>query len=164
MFYPFQSRWRTCCWNSTNSLGGNDRRLKSTSSGSVLISEQSGTKISALLTSPDLSGCLHPICDISEEGASHSRRGANFSGTCIICGNIYRGETGFEAHTRVLQHGEDFRRKYVNNSMAAHISDHHLEHQGDSTASVFSVSKTGPSPLLRQVREAATSFRFVQLF
>ena len=151
MFYPFQSRWRTCCWNSTNSLGGNDRRLKSTSSGSVLISEQSGTKISALLTSPDLSGCLHPICDISEEGASHSRRGANFSGTCIICGNIYRGETGFE-------------RKYVNNSMAAHISDHHLEHQGDSTASVFSVSKTGPSSLLRQVRESATSFRFMQLF
>ena len=84
MFYPFQSRWRTCCWNSTNSLGGNDRRVKSTSSGSVLISEQSGTKISALLTSPDLSGCLHPICDISEEGASHSRRGANFSGTCCL--------------------------------------------------------------------------------
>ena len=36
----------------------------------------------------------------------------------------------------------------------AHLSDHHPEHRGDSDAIVFSVSKTGPSPLLRQVREA----------
>ena len=120
----------------------------------IRVAEQSGTKISALLTSPDLSGCLHPRCDISEEGASHSRRGANYSGTCIICGNIYHGETGFGAHTRVSQHKEDIRRNNDNNSMAAHLSDHHPEHQGDPNAIIFSVNKTGPSPLLRQVREA----------
>ena len=38
--------------------------------------------------------------------------------------------------------------------MAAHLSDHHPEHQGDPNAIIFSVNKTGPSPLLRQVREA----------
>ena len=42
----------------------------------IKIAEQSGTALSALLTSPDLSGCLFPRCTISEDGGSHSRRGS----------------------------------------------------------------------------------------
>ena len=59
----------------------------------IRVSEQSGTSVGALLTTPNLSVCLYPRCTISEEGASHSRRGANYSGTCHLCGDIYRGET-----------------------------------------------------------------------
>ena len=120
----------------------------------IKVAEQSGTALSALITSPDLSGCLFPNCDISEEGASHSRRGANYTGTCIICGNVYRGETGFGAHTRVCQHRADIRRNSDTNSMSQHISLEHPEHRGNPDAIVFSVTNTGPSPLLRQVREA----------
>ena len=120
----------------------------------IRVTEQAGTSISALLTTPNLSGCLHPSCTISEEGASHSRRGANYTGTCMICGNVYRGETGFGAQTRVNQHREDIRKNNYNNSMALHLSEQHPEHRGDPDAIVFSVNKTGPKPLFRQIREA----------
>ena len=120
----------------------------------IRLTEQSGTSISSLLTSPDLSGCLHPRCDISEEGASHSRRGANYTGTCLICGSIYHGETGFGAHTRVTQHKEDIRRNNYNNSMAVHLAENHPDSRGDPEAIVFSVTNTGPKPLFRQTREA----------
>ena len=120
----------------------------------IKVTEQSGTKIGALLSSTNLGGCLNPRCLISVEGASHSRRGANYTGTCLLCGNIYRGETGFSAHTRVNQHMEDIRRNNDNNSMASHLSEHHPQYRGDPTAITFSVTKTGPKPLERQVREA----------
>ena len=38
--------------------------------------------------------------------------------------------------------------------MAIHLSEDHPEHRGDPGAIVFSVTKTGPKPLDRQVREA----------
>ena len=105
----------------------------------IKIAEQSGTTVSALVTSPDL---------------SHSRRGANYTGTCIICGNVYRGETGFGAHTRVCQHKDDIRRNSDTNSMAIHLTETHPEHQGDPDAIIFSVTNTGPKPLEREIREA----------
>ena len=120
----------------------------------IKIAEQSGTTVSALVTSPDLSGCLFPRCTIAEEGASHSRRGANYTGTCIICGNVYRGETGFGAHTRVCQHKDDIRRNSDTNSMAIHLTETHPEHRGDPDAIIFSVTNTGPKPLECEIREA----------
>ena len=120
----------------------------------IRVSEQSGTSIGALLTTPDLSGCLYPRCTISEYGASHSRRGANYSGTCLLCGDIYKGETGFGAHTRVQQHREDIRRNADHNSMALHLAEKHPDHRGDPESVVFSVSNTGNRPMLRQIREA----------
>ena len=107
----------------------------------IRLMEQSGTSISSLLTSPDLSGCLHPRCDISKEGASHSRRGANYTGTCLICGNIYHGETRFGAHTHVTQHKEDIRRNNYNNSMAVHLAEHHPDSRGDPETIVFFSNK-----------------------
>ena len=120
----------------------------------IKVAEQSGTKISALLTTPDLSGCLQPMCHISEEGASHTRRGANYTGTCNICGMIYHGETGFSAHTRINQHREDIRKNSDGNSISVHLSEQHPQNRGDPDSINFSVSKTGPKPLQRLVREA----------
>ena len=120
----------------------------------IRVTEKSGTSLSALLTTPDLSGCLFPRCTISEQGASHSRRGANYTGTCLLCGSMYRGETGFGAHTRVCQHQEDIRKNADHNSIALHINEHHPEYRGDSGAIAFSVSRTGKKPVLRQIREA----------
>ena len=121
---------------------------------SIRVTEQSGTQISALLTTPDLSGCLFPDCDIEEQGASHSRRGANYTGTCKLCGKIYRGETGFGAHSRVTQHRADIRSNSVTNSLAQHISEEHPEHLRDPSLFSFSVNRTGPKALERLVREA----------
>ena len=120
----------------------------------IRVAEQSGLSVSSMLTTPDLSGCLFPRCTIAEGGASHSRRGANYTGTCLICGDLYRGETGFSAHTRVGQHQEDLRRNSEQNSMAIHIAENHPDYRGDPTSIIFSVSKTGNKSLLRQTREA----------
>ena len=109
----------------------------------IRVTEQSGTQLSALLTTPDLSGCLFPTCDIEEQGASHSRRGANYSGTCTICGKIYIGETGFGAHSRVSQHQADIRVNSATNSLAQHLSEEHPEHIRDPSIFTFSVNKTG---------------------
>ena len=120
----------------------------------IKVVEQSGTKISSLLTTPDLSGCLYPRCHISEEGASHSRRGANYTATCLICGNVYHGETGFGAHNRVSQHREDIRKNSDGNSISVHLAEQHPAYRGDPDSIIFSVTNTGPKPLLRQIREA----------
>ena len=56
----------------------------------IRVTEQSGLSVSSMLTTPDLSGCLFPRCTITEGGASHSRRGANYTGTCLVCGDLYR--------------------------------------------------------------------------
>ena len=120
----------------------------------IRVTEQSGTSVAALLTTPDLSGCLYPRCTITEQGASHSRRGANYTGTCLLCGSLYRGETGFGAHTRVCQHQEDIRRNADSNSIALHITDQHPEYIGDPNCISFSVNKTGNKPMPRQILEA----------
>ena len=120
----------------------------------IRVTEQSGTQISALLTTPNLSGCMFPACDIEEQGASHSRRGANYTGTCKLCGKIYKGETGFGAHSRVSQHKADIRSNSVTNSLAQHIAEEHPDHLRDPSVFSFSVTRTGPKALERQVREA----------
>ena len=120
----------------------------------IKLVEQSGVSVKTLLTRPDLSGCLHPECDIAENGASHSRRGANYTGECTVCGNQYRGETGSGAHTRISSHKADIRTNNDTNSMAAHLTNEHPEHTRDPLAIRFSVNKTGPKCLERQVREA----------
>ena len=120
----------------------------------IRVSEQSGTSLGALLTTPDLSGCLFPRCTISEDGASHSRRGANYCGTCLLCSDLYKGESGFGAHTRIQQHREDIRRNSEHNSLALHLAEKHPDHRSDPNSFVFSVTNTGTKPLQRQIREA----------
>ena len=103
----------------------------------IKLVEQSGVSVRALLTRPDLSGCLFPDCDIEEDGASHSRRGANYTGECTICGNQYRGETGAAAHTRICQHQTEIWGNVATNSMATHLSGEHPEYSRDPQAIKF---------------------------
>ena len=96
-----------------------------------MLVEQSGTSVKALLTRPNLSGCLNPGCDIAEDGASHSRRGANYTGECTVCGGQYKGETGSgSAHTRRRSEPDT-------SSMAAHLSTEHPEYSRDPLALKF---------------------------
>ena len=39
----------------------------------IKLVEQTGVSVRALLTKPDLSGCLYPQCEVEEDGASHSQ-------------------------------------------------------------------------------------------
>ena len=50
-----------------------------------------------------LSGYLFTTCDIEEQGAIYSQRGASYNGTIIVSFEIYNGETGWE-HTKGLAH------------------------------------------------------------
>ena len=63
-----------------------------------------------------------PDCEIEEDGASHSRRGANYTDEC-------RGETGAGAHTRICQHQAEIRGNVTTKSMASHLSGEHPEHR-----------------------------------
>ena len=71
-----------------------------------------------------------------------------------MCGNQYRGETGAGAHTRICQHQREIRGNVDTNSMATHLSGEHPEYSRDTQAIKFSVTRTGPKCLERQVREA----------
>ena len=73
----------------------------------IKLVEQSGMSVKALLTRPDLSGGLQLECNIAEDGASHSRRGANY---------------GANQDT---------------NSMAAHLNNEHPEYSRDPLAIKF---------------------------
>ena len=74
--------------------------------------------------------------------------------TCLICGNVNHGETGFGALTRVSQHLEDIRKNSDGNSISIHLAEHHPAYRADPDSIIFSVTKTGPKPILRQIREA----------
>ena len=113
--------------------------------------EQSGTSVKALLTRPDLSGCLNPGCDIAEDGASHSRRGANYTGECTVCGGQYKGETGSGAHTRISSHKAEIRANQETNSMAAHLSTEHPDYSRDPLAIKF--SSPGPDRIINSHME-----------
>ena len=110
----------------------------------IKLVEQSGTSVKALLTRLDLSGCLNPGCDIAENGASHSRRGANYTGECTVCGGQYRGETGSGAHTRISSHKAEIRANLDTNSMAAHLSNEHPKYSRDPRPS--NSQSPGPGP------------------
>ena len=43
----------------------------------IKVVEKSGTPLAALISRPDLSGCLFPDCRVEGTGASHTRAGAN---------------------------------------------------------------------------------------
>ena len=55
--------------------------------------------MSSLLVRPDMSGCLYPDCQVADTGPSHTRSGANYTGTCTVCQMQYRGETAVSRHS-----------------------------------------------------------------
>ena len=120
----------------------------------IKVVEKSGTPLSSLLVRPDLSGCLYPDCQMADTGPSHTRSGANYTGTCTVCHMRYRGETGFNAHARLDTHEKQIRGNVQVNSMARHLAEEHPARRRDPSAYSFTVEKAGERPLPRQIREA----------
>ena len=67
---------------------------------------------------------------------------------------IYSFKNVSGAHTRVSQHREDIRKNSDGNSISVHLAEQHPAYRGDPDSIIFSVTNTGPKPLLRQIREA----------
>ena len=111
--------------------------------------EKSGTLLAALLSRPDLSGCLYPDCQVEETGASYTRAGTNYTGTCTLCDKWYRGEMGFNAHARLNTHEKQIRGNVEANSMARHLAEEHPTRRRDPTAFSFNVERAGERPLTR---------------
>ena len=120
----------------------------------IKVVEKSGTPLASLLSRPDLSGCLYPDCRVEGMGASHTRLGTNYTGTCTICDKRYRGETGFNAHARIDTHEREIRGNVETNSMARHLEEEHPARRRDPTTFTFTVERAGERPLTRQRREA----------
>ena len=59
----------------------------------------------------DLTGCWWPdcyLCECGAKGASHTRAGATYTGTCLECGSqgvtaVYDGETGRSGYYRTTK-------------------------------------------------------------
>ena len=109
-------------------------------------------------------GALWPdciICETGEGGASHTRHGAVYQGTCLVCGRSqtlgrYDGETGDSAYHRI--HGKEGHKKSIikgnlKNAFAKHISIYHPEKKGDYKTFKFNVKSTHKSWLERQITE-----------
>ena len=120
----------------------------------IKVVEKSGTPLAALLSRPDLSGCLFPDCRVEDTGPSHTSAGTNYTGTYTLCEKRYRGETGFNAHARLDTHEKQIRGNLEANSMARHLAEEHPTRRRDPTAFNFTVERAGERPLTRQMREA----------
>ena len=66
----------------------------------------------------------------------------------------YRGETGFNAHSRIDTDEKQIRGNVEANSMARHLAEEHLARRQDHTAFTLTVERVGERPLTRQMREA----------
>ena len=120
----------------------------------IKVVEESSTSLGSILTRPDLFGCLFPDCRMSEEGPSHLRSGANYTGVCSLCSMRYRGETGFNAHARIQSHEAQIRACSERSTMAQHLSQRHPSQKKNVDVFNFEVVTTGERPLTRQLREA----------
>ena len=122
----------------------------------IKIAETGGPSRKAKLTSTDLSGCPVPACPLCEGGdggASHTRSGALYKGTCKLCDKIYYGETGDNGVTRVNQHRKSIEKKDSGNAFAKHLLIEHPDQQGNHEAFNIKVEKVFKKPLERQVTE-----------
>ena len=117
----------------------------------IKIAETGGPSMKSKLTSTDLSGCpvpACPLCERGEGGASHTRSGALYKGTCKLYNN--NGDNGV---TRVSQHRKAIQKRDSGNAFAKHLLIDHPDQQGDLEAFDIKVEKVFKKPLERQVME-----------
>ena len=62
-------------------------------------------------------------------GASHTRSGTNYTGTCTICDKWYREEAGFNAHARIDT--------LDTNPIVRHLEEEHPARRQDLTTFTF---------------------------
>ena len=130
---------------------------------SLKVIETAGKKIGGALTNLDLTGCWWPdcyLCECDTKGASHTRAGATYTGTCRECGGqnvtaVYDGETGRSGYYRTTKgHKEDIvKNKTDKSALAKHTGLYHPDKTGDPSIYSVKVNNITKSSLLRQVRE-----------
>ena len=134
---------------------------------SLKVIETAGKKIGGALVNLDLTGCWWPDCYLCEcedrggpKGASHTRAGATYTGTCLECKSqnikaVYDGETGRSGYYRTTKgHMKDLATNKTDKSaLAKQTGLYHQEKVGDTSIYELKVNNTTRSSLLRQVRE-----------
>ena len=126
--------------------------------------EKGGISLRRQLVKTDIGppGCNRPNCypcQGDNPGASHTRAGALYHGTCSICANEgvtaeYWGETSRSAYTRSLEHADDIRRKQESNAFHKHLAIYHPNEVGKTEAFKIKVEQTYTKNIDRQVAEA----------
>ena len=127
----------------------------------IKVVEQSGISMVRHLTKTDSSGCLIPNCPLCEHGvrgASHTRSGAEYQATCLICkreGKLtrYEGETGHNASHRLSQHMTDIKNNTQKWALSRHLSECHPDNVRDQSSFELKSIKTFMRPLDRQCFE-----------
>ena len=126
--------------------------------------QTSGVSLKSTLVKQDLTNCVYKEdnscwpCKSGLKGASHTRRGALYSGQCTLCQeagktSVYTGECGWNAVYRFGIHERDVRGRVETNAFFKHLEIHHPEHQGDMSVFKFKVLGTFKRSLDRQVME-----------
>ena len=126
--------------------------------------EKGGISLRRQLVKTDIgpSNCSRPncfLCQSNRPGASHTRSGALYHGTCCICAENgvkaeYWGETGRSGYTRTLEHAEDIRSKQEKNAFNKHLVIYHPDKVGDTKAFDIKIEQTFTKTIDRQVAEA----------
>ena len=105
----------------------------------IKIVEKGGISLKRQLVKTDLAAgapCKQPDClpCLSNPGEGggllHQRAGALYRGTCKLCAaqgrsTVYHGETGYNAYTRLGEHGGDVRTGNLSNPFTKHIVEEH---------------------------------------
>ena len=129
---------------------------------SAKIVETGGKSLQQQIVRLDLTGCFYPdcyLCECGSVGSSHTRSGAHYSGTCVLCEENnksarYDGETGRNGYYRATKgHKKDIIDGNNKNAFAKHLEAHHPDKVGDPTAFKLKVESTFKKCLDRQVTE-----------
>ena len=94
-------------------------------------------------------------------GLHHLHSGAVYKGDCKLCLEglepveaIYWGETGRSAYCRTLEHIAAIKNKDEKNAFSKHLTLHHPEEEGNTSAFQFSLVELHSKPLPRLTRES----------
>ena len=145
-------------WNIQSVVTANTARLGL----SAKIVENGGKSLKQHLVRLDLTGCFYPDCFLCESGSvggSHTRSGAHYSGTCVLCeeqckSSWYDGETGQNGYYRCTKgHKKDILDKNNKNAFEKHLELFHPDRVGDPTAFKMKIESTFKKCLDRQVTE-----------
>ena len=125
--------------------------------------QTSGVSLKSQLVKLDKTGCVYKEdgcwpCRSGVKGASHTRRGALYSGQCTLCKETgktssYFGESGYNSVFRFGLHESDVKNRVETNAFHKHLENHHPERLGDMSVFECKVMGTYKRSLDRQVAE-----------
>ena len=127
--------------------------------------EKGGVSLKNNFVRMDLTGCPYDDCYLCEtgiQGASHTRSGIHYSGTCTLCEKDgisarYDGETGRNGYWRSTKfHKKEILKNDLKNAFTKHLNIHHPDHLRDPSVFKLRVESTHSKCLDRQVKEGIT--------